>query len=63
MPKTRVSFWRKKFEGNITRDKVAQKKLRNDNWRILIVWECETKNEARLLKRLERFFAVESCRR
>jgi len=42
-PKSRIDFWENKFQQNIERDKVKKQKLVNDGWRVLTVWECETK--------------------
>ncbi len=54
MPKTRKSFWRKKFEGNVKRDRKAQQDLRKQGWRVVVVWECETEPESRLRRKLAR---------
>ena len=43
-PKTRQEFWNKKFTTNIDRDLVIQNKIKNLNWRYIVIWECETKN-------------------
>lgn len=40
-PKTRRTFWLKKFSANVQRDRVAIKSLRNENWRVIVVWECQ----------------------
>lgn len=39
-PKTRVDFWRKKFDDNIRRDTTVNDELRKQNIKCLIVWEC-----------------------
>ena len=43
-PKTRQEFWNKKFKTNIERDLEIQDKIKNLNWRSVVIWECETKN-------------------
>jgi DNA mismatch endonuclease (patch repair protein) len=58
-PKTRNSFWLAKFEANIARDRRVQRHLRKLGWRILIVWECETRNENGLKRKLQRFLSEE----
>lgn len=55
MPKTRRAFWKAKLEGNANRDKAGLRALRKAGWRVLVVWECETRDAARLSRRLERF--------
>jgi DNA mismatch endonuclease (patch repair protein) len=52
VPKTRPAFWRKKFEGNVERDGVVQQELKKTGWRVIIVWECELRNQHRLTSRL-----------
>lgn len=44
-PKSRVEFWRAKFEHNIERDRHNEEALCALGWRVFIVWECETKSD------------------
>lgn len=44
-PKSRATFWQKKFEENTARDRRNIKSLRNLDWRIIIVWECAVRKE------------------
>jgi DNA mismatch endonuclease (patch repair protein) len=53
-PKTRRAFWTKKFRANVTRDRVASRKLRLYGWRVVTIWECQTKDVAALARILER---------
>lgn len=43
-PKSRVEFWTKKFKQNVARDSRNQSLLRDLGWRILVIWECETRD-------------------
>ncbi len=54
-PETNTSFWNKKLDGNIERDKRLRKELRRMGWKMLIIWQCETLKPEKLLKKLERF--------
>jgi DNA mismatch endonuclease (patch repair protein) len=47
-PLARHEFWRQKLEGNVLRDRVAIDKLRNDGWRVLVVWECALRGRDRM---------------
>lgn len=47
-PKTRNDFWVAKFKGNVERDKKAIRELETLGYRVIVVWECETKNTDRL---------------
>ena len=55
-PKSNASFWDKKIDANRRRDRRVQRQLRALGWRVLIVWECQTKTldslEQRLLRQL-----------
>jgi len=44
MPSTRIDFWERKFERNVVRDKANQVALREEGWKVLVVWECELSN-------------------
>lgn len=57
-PKTRPEFWKAKFEGNVRRDAVTRQRLEEAGWRVIVVWECETANEAALAARLRHEFGV-----
>ena len=55
-PKSRVAFWQKKFRENVERDQKAVKALKEMGWRVVIIWECETKNEEELKRLLKKKF-------
>jgi DNA mismatch endonuclease (patch repair protein) len=55
MPQTRKNFWQSKFKKTILRDKRNLKKLRLLGWKILIVWECQTRDTEKLTRRLRTF--------
>jgi DNA mismatch endonuclease (patch repair protein) len=48
MPKSRLDFWEPKLASNAERDRANAEALQRDGWTVLTVWECESKNEARL---------------
>lgn len=49
LPSTRPAFWRAKLEGNVERDRRAIEALRAEEWRVLIVWECATRDAATIV--------------
>ena len=51
-PKSRVAFWTEKFESNVARDARQEAALRVLGWRVLIIWQCETRDEAAVERRL-----------
>jgi DNA mismatch endonuclease, patch repair protein len=44
-PKTRVDFWNQKLNRNIKRQGEVLKELRDLEWKVLVIWECEIGNE------------------
>ena len=46
MPKTRVGFWREKFDSNIERSRRDVGRLTELGWSVGVIWECETKDPA-----------------
>lgn len=48
LPSTRTEFWHDKLEGNVKRDQRAIDALRSERWRVLIVWECATRDATAL---------------
>lgn len=55
LPKTRRDFWEPKLRGNKERDQRNMADLENLGWQVLVVWECETKDQLGLAARLRRF--------
>ena len=53
-PKTRIDSWEAKLDANKKRDSKVQRLLVRLGWRVLIVWQCETNDRARLANRLNR---------
>jgi DNA mismatch endonuclease, patch repair protein len=53
-PKTNVDFWETKFRANVVRDRRINKRLRNQGWQVITIWECELKRPERLLHHLKK---------
>jgi DNA mismatch endonuclease (patch repair protein) len=47
-PSTRQEFWHNKITGNRTTDLRNRQLLKEEGWRILIIWECSLKGKNRL---------------
>lgn len=56
MPKTNQDYWLPKFEANVERDARKAEALRALGWRVLTVWECETRDPVTLEVRLRQEF-------
>ncbi|MBP3802431.1 MAG: DNA mismatch endonuclease Vsr [Oribacterium sp.] len=62
VPKSRVEFWKSKFDRNIERDKTVKMTLESQGIRVLVIWECTVKkmtksNELKIdvLDKIEKF--------
>ena len=42
-PKTNAEYWGRKFRDNVERDGRNRRKLEEEGWKVLVIWECETK--------------------
>ena len=54
-PATRKKFWHDKLEGNRERDRRNRRELKKQGWKVLVVWECQTRKPEKLKKRIEEF--------
>ena len=55
-PATNSDFWERKLSRNIERDHRNSVALKNSGWIVLVVWECETRNRARVAAKVRHFF-------
>ncbi len=51
-PKIRQEYWVPKFMANVERDARKESQLRELGWKVLIIWECETRDRGELMTRL-----------
>lgn len=52
---TNTEFWQTKRLSNVARDKRNIHSLKKAAWRVLIVWECQTRDSKSLEKKLRKF--------
>lgn len=45
LPKSRTEWWRQKLDGNLTRDTQNEVALIALGWRLLVVWECNVRQD------------------
>lgn len=57
LPTSNVQFWAAKRAKNVERDRTKLEQLGALGWRVLVVWECETKDRRALGRQLRRFLA------
>ena len=54
-PKSKLDYWGPKLKANRLRDERQKQQLEALGWRVLTIWQCETKDEHSLLQRLMNF--------
>jgi DNA mismatch endonuclease Vsr len=55
LPKVRADWWAAKLARNVARDERNLAALREAGWSVLVLWECEVKDEAVVAARLREF--------
>ena len=55
-PKSNAEFWNKKRGDTYIRDQRNQTKLIENDWKYLIIWECELKNLENVSFKVNKFF-------
>ena len=58
MPKSRHVFWEPKIFGNKKRDRVVNRQLALDGWRVVRIWEHALSKPARALARIKTVLAM-----
>jgi len=54
-PESNRPFWDKKIDGNIARDRRNLRDLKKEDFKVLVIWQCQIKDENKVMKRLLRF--------
>jgi len=55
MPKTNKKYWQEKRKGNVERFKKNMTKLKRLGWKVLVIWECQTKKPEKIINKLSEF--------
>ena len=61
LPRSNQEYWKPKIERNIERDIQNKRRLEDDGWQVIVVWECELKKRiaeerlSRLCDEIKRF--------
>ena len=63
LPKSNQRYWRSKIDRNRTRDAESMASLQALGWRVMVVWECESRDLGPLAIRLKHFLAPLGGRR
>lgn len=58
-PKNNAEFWQAKFRANVARDEGAIGRLKDLGFRVLVIWECESEDEAHCGLKVRQFLSRE----
>lgn len=59
LPVHNRDYWAAKIARNVRRDAEARRALETLGWTALVLWECETKDLARIKRHLKKFLGVD----
>ncbi len=54
-PKSNSAYWGPKLARNVERDAKNRASLEQQGWRVLVIWECETKDAGLLAPKIQGF--------
>ena len=54
MPKTNTKYWKLKLLRNVSKQKEDISALKKLGWKTYIIWECQTKNQSKLNRKLQK---------
>lgn len=63
VPKSNPDYWGPKLKRNRERDAKSIAALKGDGWKTLVIWECETRRENTLKKRVKAFLSTNAASR
>ena len=52
MPSSNIGFWKRKIARNVANDRKHRAALLALGWRVVVIWECELKDPAALVRRV-----------
>ena len=58
VPMQNRAYWTKKIAGNKVRDEDVQEKLTAAGWEVVVLWECEIRDQERLACQIRKFLGV-----
>lgn len=54
-PVQNSAYWTKKIAGNKARDEAVQAALTAAGWEVVVLWECEIKDQERIARQIRKF--------
>lgn len=53
-PKSNAEYWQPKLAGNVARDRRHRAALARLGWKVAMIWECDTRDDAKLTSAVDR---------
>jgi DNA mismatch endonuclease, patch repair protein len=60
-PKSNPGYWGPKLARNRERDLLHKNELERQGWRVLVIWECETKKPELTARKIENFLRARNA--
>ncbi|MEV5023077.1 DNA mismatch endonuclease Vsr [Sphingobium sp. LMA1-1-1.1] len=60
-PKSNVEFWLNKLQTNVARDIRTRQELEDRGWNVVVIWECQTREEKTIADILTREVCNAAC--
>jgi len=54
MPQQNAPYWIGKLDGNVRKDQLHIKLLKEAAWRVVVIWECEIQNTVKILRQVKK---------
>lgn len=58
MPRSNPAYWVEKLAGNRRRDRAHCRALTKKGWDVLVIWDCETRDAAHVVRKVEQFLGA-----
>lgn len=55
MPKSNLDYWENKLKNNVLRFDKVEEELTAAGFKVVVIWECETKNKGQLIDLIKKY--------
>lgn len=55
MPKSNLDYWKNKLKNNVLRFDKVKEELTAAGFKVVVIWECETKNKEQLIDLIKKY--------
>ncbi len=54
LPTTNIRFWKEKIQSNVDRDRKTKASLKQLEWKVITVWECQLKSKIKFERTMKK---------